>query len=52
MIPLTNHGSSEGDCWGRDQIYPDTLNLFLNMFRQTHLATLQAQLNDPLQGNA
>ena len=26
MIPLTNHDSSEGEQWGRDQIYPDILN--------------------------
>ena len=23
MIPLTNHDYSEGEQWGRDQIYPD-----------------------------
>ena len=23
MISLTNHDSSEGEQWGRDQIYPD-----------------------------
>ena len=26
MIPLTNHDSSEGEQWGRDQIYPDILS--------------------------
>ena len=25
MIPLTNHNSSEGEQWGRDQIYPDCM---------------------------
>ena len=23
MIPLINHDSSEGEQWGRDEIYPD-----------------------------
>ena len=23
MISLTNHDSSEGEQWGRDEIYPD-----------------------------
>jgi hypothetical protein len=25
MIPLTNHDSSEGEQWGRDEIYPDSI---------------------------
>ena len=27
MIPLTNQDSSEGDQWGRDEIYPDYIPL-------------------------
>ena len=26
MIPLTNHDSSEGEQWGRDEIYPESLS--------------------------
>ena len=30
MIPLINHDSSEGEQWGRDEIYPDIWNQHLS----------------------
>ena len=28
MIPLINHDSSEGEQWGRDEIYPDLYSFY------------------------
>ena len=37
MIPLTNHDSSEGEQWGRDEIYPDECTYYIIIYLQNQI---------------
>ena len=41
MFPLTDHDYSEGEQWGRDQIYPD---YYKQLFKRPGLSDLIWQL--------
>ena len=41
MISLTNHDSSEGEQWGRDQIYPDSYRGLINKGSSHHHQPIQ-----------